>query len=245
MVSYKEKQARIQEFFRFSRQEVLGIVAAVLITAFVFSFRDWGIEQFNAITGLRNLLIMIIIVAITFIVRLSIQKMNGLTEGYKADFKVWWSGLGVALILAFVSLGKIPLALIGTMANSFMVKQRLGEFRYGFSYGDNAAIASIGVFVNLGLATLAAVGLYFLPNSYIFSKSLILNMVMATTSLIPVRQMDGLHIFFGNRNGYFILLGLVPIFWLLLLSKTRIGLVIGVIVITLLTIFGMLRSSDK
>ena len=58
MVSHKEKAARIQDFFRFSQQEITGLVAAVLVTAFVFSFRDWGVDTFNASIGLRNFILM-------------------------------------------------------------------------------------------------------------------------------------------------------------------------------------------
>ena len=244
MVSRQEKQARIQEFFRFSKEEVFGLLAAVIIAAFIFSFRDWVVE-FNAATGIRNWIVMSFIIAVTLAVRLSIQKISGLTEGYKGEFKVWWSGLATALIIAFISVGRIPLVLIGTMANSMMTKQRLGEFRYGFSHAGYAAIAALGVIVNLALATVSAVGLYFLPNNYLFGKGLIFNLVMAICSLIPIKQLDGLAIFFGNRKAYFYLLGGVLIYWILLLSKTRMGLILAVAMITLTAIVLMLKTSEK
>lgn len=245
MVSRQEKQARIQEFFRFTKEEVLGLLSAIVVTAFIFSFRDWGVEQFNASTGVRNLLIMIFIVVITFTIRFSLQKMKALANGYKGNFKVWWSGLAAALILTFISVGKIPLVLVGTLVNTMMVKQRLGEFRYGFTHAGNAAIAAIGIYTNLALATISATGLYFLPESYIFSKALLLNLIMAACALIPLKQLDGLSIFFGHRLTYFFQLGMVIIYWILLLSKTRIGLIFAIITITLLTVAGILKTSEK
>jgi len=244
MVSRQELQARMQEFFKFSRQELLGLLAAVVITAFIFSFRDWG-EQFNAATGIRNLSIMAFIAAVTLAARFSLQKIRCLAEGYKGEFKVWWSGLAAALIIAFLSVGKIPLVLAGVLANSMLVKHRLGEFRYGISHADNAAISALGIYVNLALATLAGTGLYFLPQNYLFSKALLLNLVMAACSLIPIKQLGGLNILFGQRMHYFYLLGMVVIYWLLLLSKTRMGLILAIATITLITIAWLLKTSEK
>ena len=92
MASQQELQSRIKEFFRFSRQEISGLVAAVLITAFIFSFRDWGKESFEFLTGLTNLFIMLIIASLSFLFRLSCQKVYALGQGYRAEFKVWWTG---------------------------------------------------------------------------------------------------------------------------------------------------------
>ena len=245
MVSKKESQARIQDFFRFSRQEVVSLIAAVFVTSFIFSFRDWGGDTFNASVGIKNLILMLIVVIISFMVRLSAQKIKGLEEGYKADFKVWWLGLGIALVTAFITLGRVPLVLIGTMVTAFMVKQRLGEMRYGFSYEDNANIAARGVVANIGLATFFAVGLFFLPESYFFSKGMLLNLVMAICSLLPLPQLDGLSIFFGSRVNYFILLIGVIIFWVLLLSGFKIALIIAVILNIAVIIKSSLFSSEK
>ncbi len=245
MVSRQEKLAQVQEFFKFDKGELFGLVAVVLVTAFVFSFRDWGIGQFNATTGIRNLFVTGLVVLVTILVKLSAQKIKGLNEGYRGEFKPWWSGLAAALVFAVISAGRIPLVLIGTITNTFIVKQRLGEFRYGFSYTDNASIASTGIISNLSLATLSAIGWYFVPDSYLLGQALLLNLVMAICSLVPIKQMDGLNLFFGDRINYFFYLGLTAIYWLLLISKTRIGLILAIIIITLIVITRMLKSSEK
>jgi hypothetical protein len=245
MVSHKEREARIQDFFKFSRQEITGLIAAVLVTAFVFSFRDWGPENFDFSIGLRNFILMLVVTTVTFAARFSSQKIWGLEEGYKAEFKVWWIGLGISLVITFLSLGIIPLIVVGSMVSAFMVKHRLGEMRYGFSYEDNADIAARGVIVNLGLATIFSIGLLFFPESYLFSKGVLLNLVMGICSLIPLPQLDGLSIFFGNRVKYFTLIFVTILFGFLLLSRLKIGIIIAVIIVIIASIKTWLMTSEK
>lgn len=245
MASQKELIVRIQDFFQFSRQEVQGIIAAVFIAAFIFSFRDWGAEEFDLVIGLRNFLTVLIIAAVSIIFRISCQKIYGLSQGFKAEFKIWWTGLIISLVLAFVSFGWITVILVGSMFTKFMVKQRLGEFRYGFSYNQNAVLAFWGVLGNLIVALAMAIGLYYSPSSYFFSKGLFLNIIMAFCSLLPLPQLDGLSIFFGSRFLYYVSIALVFITGGLLLSRTRAGLIIMIIVGALTGIFYLLISSEK
>lgn len=244
MVISDELQSRIREFFEFSKQEISGLIAAVLITGFIFSFRDWGIETFDLTLGLRNLFIVSFIAALSFFLRISMQKIFALSEGYKTEFKVWWAGLIIAMLVSFLSSGRIPLVLIGASVSSFMVKQRLGEFRYGFSYSDNATIALWGVLGSLITAVLFAVGLYFAPQSYFFSKGVILNLIMALCALLPLPQLEGLQIYFGSRLQYSLGLAATFLAGLLLLTRTRIGLIMVIVVGTATGIIFLLKRGD-
>ena len=141
MVSSQELKERVKEFYKFEKQELASLGIAVLITAFIFSFRDWGDDFFDFIVGLTNLILTLLITAFTFAFRISCQKIYALSQGYKVEFKVWNLGLLIALIVAFFSNGILPLVLGGSVVAALMVKQRLGEFRYGFSYLDNAIIS--------------------------------------------------------------------------------------------------------
>lgn len=245
MVKFAEFQARIKGFYRFSRQEAAGLLAAVLVTAFIFSFRDWGAEQFSLLTGLGNFLTVLLIAALSFWFRISCQKLYGLAEGYKAEFKVWWMGLGIALVIAFISLGRVPLILAGAMSVAFMVKQRLGEFRYGFSNWHNGMIAYWGVLGNLILAGLFAIGLFALPESYFFGKGLLLNLIMAFASLLPLPQLDGLSIFFASRKLY-ILAWVVAVFVaLLLITQSKAGLIVAIVFGLVYGLIYILIGSEK
>lgn len=227
MSSWKELRARIRDFFKFSRQELLTLLAAILVTGLIFSFRDWGREELDLVVGIQNFLLASFITAVSFLFRLSCQKLYAINEGYKAEFRLWPVGLIISAVVTFVSLGRIPLVLIGTMVNAFMVKQRLGEFRYGFSYWHNGIIAYWGVMGNLIMAGLCAMGAYFVPESYLFSKGIILNLIMAFTSLLPLPQLDGLNIFYAGRKLWVAGIIISLLVTVLLISKTGIGLIIA------------------
>ena len=245
MAGQQELKERIKDFYKFSKQEIFGLLVAVLVTAFIFSFRDWGEDFFDFIVGITNLTVMVIIVALSFLFRISCQKIYALGQGYKVEFKIWYLGLFIALIVAFISAGRVPLVLIGSAIAALMVKQRLGEFRYGFSYIDNANIAFWGVLGNLIAASIFAIGLYVFPQNYFFSKGLLLNTIMALCSLLPLPQLDGLNIFFGSRNLYYWSLFIVLITSVLLLTKTKIGLIAVIVGGASIGIFYNLTRSEK
>ncbi|MEK6904965.1 MAG: hypothetical protein AABX24_01050, partial [Nanoarchaeota archaeon] len=190
--------------------------------------------------GLGNLIVVSIIVAVSFFVRFSWQKIYALKEGYVAQFKGWWAGILIALVLTLVTNGRAPLVLIGGVVSSLMIRHRLGEFRYGFSYLDNAKISYHGVIANLILALFFAVGLYFFPENYFFSKGLLFNWIMALCAAFPLPQLDGLNIYFGSRAYYYVTLALVAIFGILLLTQTKIGLVLAVFITAVAAIVGLL-----
>ncbi len=245
MTYYKELFSRIRDFLRYNPHELSGVAVAILITGFIFSFRDWGGEQFEALAGLRNLFLVFIIAALSIIFRLTCQKIYALNEGYKAEFKPWWMGLGISLVLSFISNGRLPLVLFGMMSVAFMVRQRLGEFRHAFSYWHNAIIAYWGVLGNLIMAILFSIGSYFAPESYFFSKGITVNLIMAAGSLLPLPQLDGLTIFFGSRKVYVLGILLVLLAAVLLLTKTGAGLLLAIIFALLYAGVYILIGSEK
>ena len=245
MVYWREFKARIKTDFRFSRQELSGIIPAILITAFIFSFRDWGIDQFNLGIGFTNFIITIAAVTITLFFRVSCSKLYALSEGYKAEFKVWWTGLVIALIIAFITFGRLPLVLVGGIISAFMVRQRLGEFRYGFSQWNNAYISFWGILGNAIAAILFAIGLYAAPQNYFFTQCLLLNLIMGTCGLIPLPQLDGLNIFYGSRGTYYLGLLMMAVAWVLLfLFRNKVTLIIAVIIAVIITIGYVATGSE-
>jgi len=126
-----------------------------------------------------------------------------------------------------------------------MIRQRLGEFRYGFSYWANGMIGFWGVLGNMILAILFSIGLYFFPGSFFFTKGLHLNLIMGFLALLPLPQLDGLNIFFSSRTLYIVGILMVLLAAVLLLSKTAIGLVAAIIVAVIVSITYVLISSEK
>jgi len=126
-----------------------------------------------------------------------------------------------------------------------MVKQRLGEYRYGVSYWNEGMISLWGILGNLILALVFAIGGYFAPESYFFSKGMILNLVMAFCYLLPIPQLDALKIYFGSRTLYYFAIFIVFLFAVLLLTKTMVGLILAVVAAAILGIYYILIWSEK
>ena len=229
MVSMQENWERWKAEIRFSKQELSGLIPAILILAFIFSFRDWGTDTFDAILGLQHFVQMISIVAIVLFFRITFQKMYALSQGYKAEFKVWWAGLAISLVVAFISFGKVPLVLAGLMTGSFAVRYRLGEFRYGYNIWQNGVIGYWAIMGGLIMAILFSVGYYWSPESYFFSKGLMFSLIAAFCSLIPIPQLDAINIIMGSRTLYVVSITLSLAGAVLLLTRTKPGLIIALV----------------
>jgi len=242
MATFEELFSRIKEYFTFSLREITGLVAAIVLTGFIFSFRNWGLEEFNFTQGFKNFIITSLAVCIIFFFRISCQKIYGLGRGYKVEFNPWWPGYLVALIMAFVSQGIIPLILIGGVSSIFISRQRLGEFRYGFSYWENGIISMWAVYSQLIVAIFFALGLYTFPQSIFFHKGLIISLLGTLFCLLPFPPFDGLNIFFASRHTYMLAFFLLLVAAVLLLTQTLVGLIFAVVIGALIAIFYLLIS---
>ena len=250
MVRGEELRARIRDYFSFEKQELAILIPAIFITAFMFSFCDWGKSgcgagDFQFWTGFGNLILVTIIVALSFFVRFSWQKIYALKEGYLAEFKGWWTGILIALLVSLIAASLkvyLPLVLVGGVVSSLMIRHRLGEFRYGFSYLDNAKISYHGIVANIHLAVIFSIGLYLWPDSYFFSKGLMVNWLMALCAAFPLPQLDGLNIYFGSRVLYYVTVAMVAVFGVLLLTKTQIGLILAVFILAIGDIISVLTE---
>lgn len=245
MVSFQEKLARLQAFFRFSGSELGFILVAAIVTGFIFSFRDWGMEQFDLSLGLTHALLATLAALILFIFRFSCQKVYGLWEGYTVTAKPWWMGLLLALILSFITTGFIPLVVIGNVAVSFMTRQRMGEFRYGFSYWNNAIISMWAVYASIIGAILFSLLLQLFPQSYFLDKGVLIALVMGACSLLPIPQLEALQIYQGAPWLYFLAWAILALSAVLLLTRSTIGLSVMVVSAVVFGVGYWLIGSEK
>ena len=245
MVSWQEDISRWKEYYGFNRQEFISGVVIALVTGFLFSFRDWGTESFSLIAGVINLLLATIAALISIWFKLSCQKLYGLSEGYKVYFKPWWTGVGIAAVVAFVTFGRVPLLILGTVSAVFMVRHRLGEFRYGYSHWNYCMIMYWGLMSHLIMDILFAIGLHFSPQNYFFNKGLWMNLIAGFCLMIPLPQMDGLNIWFGKSALYYIGWVLLLLASVLLLTKTTFGLLFCITAGLTYAAIYMLIGSEK
>lgn len=225
---------KIKKYYKFSIHEVRGFVIAILIIAFIISFREWGGASFDLSTGLFNLFNAVLIVALSILIHDAGQRIWGLAIGFRIEYKMWTFGLIGALILAFLSNGRLWLIVPGGFLLHHMAGHRLGYFRYGLNIMGQAMVALAGPLFTFMLIILLKV-LNALTPSLLLEKAILFNVIYLITSMLPIPPLDGSKIYYGSRMAYaFVLPALVaatilmivdiPIFFSLVLS-----LLIGVV----------------
>ena len=191
---------KIKRYFKFTPLEIRGLIIATLVIAFIISFDEWGPGDTVEIgTGLFNLFNAILIVALSFLVHISVQRIWSLGTGYRLEWKMWSFGLLIGLILVLITRGKFWLILPGGFIVHHMAGHRLGWFRYGINYWAVGLIAVTGPFASTALAAIfkALSGFVFSP---LIQKVIIFNIVYAVYSLLPIPPLDGSRTFYFPQN---------------------------------------------
>ena len=230
---------KTKRYYKFTPSEVRGLVVTILICAFIISFRQWGLgKNLDIAYGLKNLLIGIIIVTISILIKLSIQRIAALSVGYRSEYKVWMFGLLLGLVLAFVSNGNIWFFVPGGIVLHHLAGHRIGFFRYGLDYfghglitvWGNAGILIFGIILKVINQSL---------NNPVIQKAILFNLLLAIYSMLPIPPLDGSRMFFGSRlvyafsfcaivSGGILLYANLPV-WLIVGGSLLIGLICWVL----------------
>jgi Zn-dependent protease len=247
MVELYELRSRLEHYFAFSKKEVRDMLIVVIVLAFVFSFRDWGRDgQVDVLLGIWHLLLTSLIVAFSFFLHESTHRILAIKDGLRTEFKLWWGGLVASLILVFASNGYVRLALPGGVVTSVLIRQRLGEFRYGLKEYEHGIIALSGPLVNLILAFLTKIILAFVPGSWFLQQVLFFNVVFAVCSMLPIPPLDGVVTFWGGRILYVLsFFGILGGAVLVYFTGVGVAIVGGVIIMTTATIAYYLMFENK
>lgn len=192
---------KIRRYYKFTHHEVRGIIIAILVIAFIISFKEWGRTSFDAAAGIYNLFNAVLIVALSILIHDFGQRVWGLAIGYRIEYRMWTFGLIAALIIAFISNGSLWLIVPSGFMLHHIAVHRLGWFRYDINYFGQAMVALAGPLFTLMLIILLKALNSFFPNPLI-QKAIIFNVVYAITSLLPIPPLDGSKIYFGSRMLY-------------------------------------------
>ena len=209
---------KTSRYYNFARHEFRGLIIAIVVIAFIISFKEWGTTSFNFGEGMYNLFNAILIVALSILIHDAGQRLWGLAIGYKIEFKLWSFGLIFALIIAFISNGNLWLVVPGGFIIHHLAAHRLGWFRYGINYFGQAMVALAGPLFTLMLIILLKVLSTLFPNPVI-DKAIMFNVVYAITSLLPIPPLDGSKIYFGSRMLYAFVLPLIVVATILMTVK--------------------------
>src|SRR3989344_5281741 len=120
---------KLKRHFAFTPDEIKGLAIAVLATAFIISFNDWGKgSEANIPLGFLNFLSAVLVVAVSFFIHISVQRIWSLGTGYRLGwfrYGINWWALGLIAVMgtfATMLLALVFKAASGVFVNAFMQK---------------------------------------------------------------------------------------------------------------------------
>lgn len=209
---------KVKKFYKFTPTEVANVIAAIVVIAFIISFKEWGGATPSVAIGLKNLFNSMLIVALTFIVHLSVQRIIALQTGFRAEYKMFTFGLLAGLVIAFISKGRVWIILPGGIIIHHMAGHRLGWWRYGLNYFAQGMIALMGPIATMLLALFFRMMGTFIANPLI-QKAIVFNIAFALYAMLPIPPLDGNRLLWGSRLAYVFSYAALIGAALLLLSK--------------------------
>lgn len=186
----------VSRYFWFTPVELRDFVLLVLVFAFQWSFTQWGTVSFDAVAGLRNLLLALVLVGVSVFAHHAAQRLVGFGYGYRVEHRVSLSGLLVGLVALLLSNGRLLVFAASSMRVHFLPYHRLGRFRYGPSLEQIGIVALAGPVAGVILSFVA-----YLLSPALFSGFFSFNLLFAFYSMLPIPPLDGFHVFVGARTG--------------------------------------------
>lgn len=199
MVIFANYSDKLKRYFKFSKEEINGLVVSIIIIGFIVSFRDWVITPeggLDSIITLRNILNGIIVAGFVMLIYESARRLAAIGRGFELKTKLWWPGLIVGLVLSFATKGWLWLIIAPAAFIRHLQVHRLGKFRYGLNLFENGLICLAGPAAIIGFAFLVKVLLVYLPANVLLLKVLHVSLWFAAVNMLPIPPLDGSRVFF-------------------------------------------------
>lgn len=193
---------KLRRYFWFSKEESYAFLLAVLAMGFVVSWDRWGKDSFDAVIGLKSLILGIIAMGVVVFTHHAAQRIYALNKGFRIEHHLWWHGFIIGLILVMVSGGKVKFLAATYGIVSILRPHRLGKHRFGPNLYSLKDIMIVGPVANVLLAALvhglisAGLNFPFLQDLFIFS------IWFALCNLLPIPKLDGTYVLYYSRPLY-------------------------------------------
>lgn len=138
---------------KFGKKEIRDIFITIFFAAFTFSFNSWGVDKFDVVYGITNLILVFMLVSISIFTKLIIQKKIGNKFGFQTEFKPWIFGIILGLIFIFISNGGFIFLALGAVSYTVIEHLRVGH-RHPLSLNTMAWISILGILTNVVLAAI-------------------------------------------------------------------------------------------
>ncbi|MBU0461626.1 MAG: hypothetical protein KJ574_03500 [Nanoarchaeota archaeon] len=209
MYSWRNYVDKVKTYFKFSKTEIFSLLLTIIVSAFILSFNEWGVKEFNLNYGLFNLFNTILIITVVLLVQESVHRLFALLGGYQVEYKHWTLGLIVGILLVFFSNGVLVFLAPGGILISHLAIHRIGRMTYGPNYKTMGWIAMTGSLSNIFLAILFKIFASVASNSPLFTKAMHIAILFALFNMIPFPPFNGHQLFFGSRYIYMFIAGFV------------------------------------
>ncbi len=214
--------------FSLSKDEVKQILITAGIIAFVWSFNKWGDVTFNFLMGVKNLALGFLFATIGLIFNQIGQRTVAVHYGYDPIYEYGMIGLMISLVIVFASRGYLIFFLPGGLKLRHLAASRLGEFRYYTNDWEWAKAGFFGPFMNILLAAMLSP----FKSNPLVSQLMMINILFAIYSLLPLPGNLGLYLFYPHIYFWTFTLGFVAatsamIFFLHPLITLGAGLIMG------------------
>src|SRR3989338_2012851 len=126
---------------------------SILAMAFIFSSAKGGPQDtFVASYWIKHFLLATLIAALALLARQAVQRVVGLSIGFRVEYRLWLYGTLIGLVIAVISKGAIWFLAPGGILVYHMAGHRLGSFRYGLNYWPLGMTGLVGPLTNIALA---------------------------------------------------------------------------------------------
>lgn len=198
---------KVKRHFNWSAQDWWKLLAVAVGFGFIITFNSWGAETFDARVGLRNLLIGSALCGIALLIHHTAQRLAALKQDSSATQEVWWNGLVLGIVIAFITRGTVPfLAATGTY-NKDLTLHRLGHYRYKGGTVILMMTAVAGPIANVISAIIALALLSYNAQWALLKDFATISLLMAAMNMLPIPPLDGTRVFFVSRMAFAIIGG--------------------------------------
>lgn len=202
----------VRKYFAFNAAEIKALVVSILAMTFIVAFND-GNDVFNLYAWGANFLLWLVIVTVSMLFKMTVQRLVSIGCGFRLEYKLWWYGILFGVLFTIVTNGHLWLLIPGGVFIHILAFQRVGQWRYGTNFKQFMRVGMFGPFASIMLAMIIKalqVWFHVFPaDSIVVANIVKFNIWFAIMSMIPIPPLDGSRVIWRSRVIYAMVLGAV------------------------------------
>jgi|GEM_PF-6624257 len=214
----------LNKYAEFSKEDWRNIGITVVLTAFFFSFNDWGDSTFEVGVGLAYFIQALAIAFVVITLHHGTQRVFGFRDGIATEFGIWWWGIIIGLIVSVASLGTF--SFLGCTSTEVATNKRMRLHRWRpfagvreFSHVAIAGNLTVAIAVAAVVTMRTALQEILSPALITFCENFaIFGLLFMFCNLFPIPPLDGSKIIFASRSLYIMVFTADIIFTVLVLG---------------------------